>query len=120
MKEIIELFKKSYHEHRGLLVLIILNFLLSVALFIFSLVSLSPTSSVVKIGYGDISGYRDGAWTNMLVFPVAAVLFGVLHGVLSLRILQKHGDGLAKVFVVVTMFLIIGTFMVLSRLLGEG
>ena len=120
MKKILDLFKDIYSEHRGLLILLIVNFLLSAALFIHSLVTLSPTSSVVRVGYGDISGYRDGAWTGMLVFPLVAVLFGVLHSALAVRIFQKNGEDLAKVFIIVTMVLTIGTFMVLGRLLGEA
>ena len=65
-----------YREHRGLLILMILLFVCSMIFFIFSIFNLSPSSAIVKVGYGDIgsfagegltemrtgAGYRDGGW----------------------------------------------------------
>ena len=50
-------FIKIYQTERGILILMILNLLLSIALLVFSLINLNPNSAVVKIGYGDIGGY---------------------------------------------------------------
>lgn len=120
MKILGESFKKIYHTERGILVLMIFNFLLSLGLFIFSIVKLNPNAPVVKIGYGDIGGYRDGAWTEMLVFPLFAFLFGILHNILALRIFQKRGSGMTKFFVLITTVLILGTFFILLRLIKES
>ena len=109
-----------FREERGLFVLMFLNFLAGIALLIFSLVTLNPDKVPVKIGYGDIGGYRDGTWIDMLTFPVLAILFGVLHNILTLKIFERNKGGIAKVFVSVTFFLLIGAFVVLARLLGEG
>ena len=109
-----------YRTERGILLLIIINLLLSIGLLAFSLINLNSGNSVVKTGYGDIGGYRDGSWMDMLSFPLLAVIFGVLHGLLSLRIFRKRGGGMAKFFLIVTTALIVGTFLVLIRLLGEG
>ena len=38
----------------------IFNLLLSTTLFIFAIIHLNPNAPVVKVGYGDIGGYRDG------------------------------------------------------------
>ena len=109
-----------YRTERGILLLIIINLLLSIGLLAFSLINLNSGNTVVKTGYGDIGGYRDGSWMDMLSFPLLAVIFGVLHGLLSLRIFRKRGGGMAKFFLIVTTALIAGTFLVLIRILGEG
>lgn len=119
MKSFKEDFIKIYHTERGLLILMFLNLFLSIALAIFSIVTLNPNASVVKIGYGDIGGYRDGAWFDMLAFPVFALIFGVFHNLLALRIFHKRGSGMAKFFLMTTTMLVLGTFLILIRTLGE-
>lgn len=115
-------FKKIYQTERGIILLIILNLLIATALLIFSIINLNPNAAVVKIGYGDIGirGYRDGTWTDMIAFPLLAINFGVLHSLLAIRIFHKRGSGMTKFFLLTTTMLILGTFLVLIRLLGEG
>lgn len=108
------------HSERGILANMIVNFLLALVLFIFALAHLNPNSAVVKIGYGDIGGYRDGTWENLLVYPLFAIIFGIFHNVLALRIYHKRGSGMTKFFLITTSMLIAGTFIVLLRLLGIG
>ena len=108
-----------YQTERGVLFFMILNFVLALLLFLFSVFNLNPNASVVKIGYGDIGGYRDGSWSDLLVFPIFAIILGVLHNLLALRIFHKRGGGMAKFFLLTTTILIFGTFLVLNRLLGE-
>ena len=109
---------KIYQNERGILIIMLLNLLLAIGLFVFAAINLNPNSTVVKIGYGDIGGYRDGSWTNMLMFPILALLFGILHNLLALRIFHKRGGGMTKFFLITTSMLILGTFVVLIRLLG--
>ncbi len=109
-----------YQSERGLLILMILNLLLAIILLVFSITSLNPNSAVVKIGYGDIGGYRDGIWTDMIAFPLLAITLGVLHNLLTLRVFRKRGGGMAKFFAITTTALIMGTGLVLVRLLGES
>lgn len=113
-------FVEITHSERGILANMIVNLLLSLALLIFALAHLNPNSAVIKIGYGDIGGYRDGAWENLLAFPLLAIIFGIFHNVLALRIYHKRGSGMTKFFLLTTTMLIAGTFVVLLRLLGEG
>lgn len=120
MKTFKEDFIKIYQTERGILILMIINLIFSILLFVFSIIKLNPDASVVKIGYGDIGGYRDGVWTTMLTFPILALIFGILHNFLTLRIFHKRGSGMAKFFLLTTTALIFGTFLVLIRLLGEG
>ena len=120
--------------HKGLLIVMAGLFLLSLSLFIFSLANLQPSSAIVKVGYGDIGsfagddltgmrlagGYRDGGWGNMLTFPILALIVGVLHNLIAVRIYKRRGEGIAKAFVVISMTVVIGAFIVLLRLLAEG
>lgn len=117
-------FKKSlikiYQTERGLLILMIFNFVLSLGLLIFSILSLNPSAAVVKVSYGDIGGYQDGSWASLIAFPILAIIFGLLHNLLALRIFAKRGGGMTKFFLLTTTALIGGTILVLARLLGES
>lgn len=113
-------FKKIYQTERIMLILMIFNFVFSLALAIFGLTKLSPSSSVIKVGYGDIGGYRDGSWTDLIAFPLLAILFGILHNFIALRIYHKRGAGMTKFFLITTTMLIVGAFIVLVRLVQEG
>ncbi len=100
---------------------------MSVILLIFTLFALRPQNTVVIVGYGDVygeiaglsGGYRRDSWMNMLAFPLLAVIFGVVHNFLALRIYQKHGRDLALTFIGMTMLLVVATLVVLLRLTGE-
>lgn len=111
---------KIFRDERGLFMIMILNFILAIALMVFAIVNLNPNSAVVKIGYGDIGGYRDGVWFDMVAFPLLALVLGVFHNLLAIRIFHKRGSGMAKLFLLITTLLIFGTFLVLIRLHGEG
>ena len=78
---------KFYREHRGTFLMMVALFLCSSILFIMSIVTLSPSSPMVKVGYSDIGsyqggefgdimtagGYRDGGWGTMLEFTIFAL-----------------------------------------------
>lgn len=118
MKSFGESIKKLYQSERLTLILIILNLLASIALFVVGILKLSPDSAIVKVGYGDIGGYRNGSWADMFIFPLLAIIFGVLHNFIALRIYQKRGVGMTKFFLLTTSALIAGAFIVLFRLTG--
>lgn len=134
MKNFRKYIAEIYKEHKGLLILMSLLFLMSLVFFVFSLASLSPSSAIVKVGYGDIGsfagddltgmrlagGYRDGGWGNMLTFSFLSVIVGVLHNMIAIKIYKRRGEGIAKAFVIISMSIIIGAFIVLMRLLSEG
>ena len=75
---------------------------------------------MVKIGYGDIGGYRDGSWTDLIAFPILAIVFGVLHSLIAVKIYHRRGAGMTKFFLITSSMLILGSFIVLIRLLKEG
>lgn len=113
-------FIEIVHSERGILINMVINLLAASVLLIFALAHLNPNAATVKIGYGDLDGYRDGTWENLLVFPLLAIVFGVLHSFLAVRIFRKRGSGMAQFFLMTSTALIVGTFVVLLRLVGEG
>lgn len=114
-------------KQKGLMIAMIVLAVASVVLLIFSLVTLRSQNTVVIVGYGDVygeiaglsGGYRRDSWMNMLAFPVLAVLFGLLHNVIALRVYRKYGRDTALSVVFATYLLILGAFVVILRLLGE-
>ncbi len=107
-------------SERGLLFMMAINLLFSLGLTIFAIVTLNPNSLVTRVGYGDIGGYREGAWSSQFAYVIAAVIFGVLHNLLAVKIFHKRGSGMTKFFLITTTMLIFGTLIVLIRLLREG
>lgn len=120
MKTLREDFIKIIHTEHGVLLLMGLNFLLAIVLIVYSFVNLNPNSAVIPVGYGDIGGYRTGTWVDLLAFPLLALIFGVLHSFLAIRIFHKRGSGMTKFFLLTSSCLILGTALVLFRTLGEG
>ncbi len=119
--------KEVMRKQRGLMVAMIALLIVSVVLLIFALVTLHPQGTVVIVGYGDVygeiaglsGGYRRDSWLNMLAFPLLAILFGLVHNLLALRIYRKYGKTPALMLIFVTILLVLGTFVVMLRLLGE-
>ncbi len=119
--------KEVMRKQRGLMIAMIILFVMGVVLLIFSLVTLRPQGAVVIVGYGDVygeiaglsGGYRRDSWLNMLAFPVLAVVFGLVHNLLALRVYRKYGKTPALMLIGATMLLVVGAFVVLLRLHGE-
>ena len=120
MKYFAEDLKKIYIEERFMLIFMLMNAMLAIILLIFSIININPDTAVVKIGYGDIGGYRDGTWVDLLAFPLLALIFGGLHNLIALRVYHKRGAGMTKFFLLTTTALILGAFVVMIRLLREG
>lgn len=119
MKDLGDTIKQVYTEERFMFILIIVNLILSVALFVISIINLNPAAAVVKIGYGDIGGYRSGSWADMLAFPILSIVFGIFHAMIALRVFKKRGSGMTKFFLITTTALILGTGIILLRLLEK-
>lgn len=124
---LIDTWREICRKQRGLMMAMIVLLLLSVALLIFALTTLRPSSTVVIVGYGDVygeiaglsGGYRRDSWANMLAFPILALVFGVVHNVLALRVYRKYGKDMALLLVYATMAMVAATVVVILRLLGE-
>lgn len=79
------------------------------------------------MGYGDVygeiagisGGYRRDSWMNMLAFPALALIYGLLHNVMIMKVYRKYGRDTAMMVAVASILLVIGTFVIIFRLLGE-
>lgn len=124
-------FRGSWREisrkQKGLMGMMIALLVMSVVLLIIALVTLRPQSTVdIVVGYNDgyeamaySGGYRWGSWITMLAFAVLAVVFGVVHNFITLRIYRKYGREMALLFIILTMLLIVGAVMMILRLVRE-
>lgn len=119
--------QEVYRKQKSLLIAMIILMVASLLLFILSLTVLRPSSNVVIIGYGDVygeiagisGGYRRSGWIMMLAFPILALVYGILHNLLVLRIYRKYGRDVAMIFAVMSIVLVMATLLVLFRLVGE-
>ena len=119
MKKYLEGITAIYRNERNLFILMVINFLGSIALLVLGIASLNTDAAIVTVGYGDIGGYRSGSWVDMLVFPVLAVIFGIFHNFIAIKIFHRRGAGMAKFFIIITTSLVVGSFIVLLRLTGR-
>lgn len=134
MKKILESLKEIFEKHKGLVIAMTVLLVISIALLIFSLLNLGSNATVVKTSYGDIGryqggewsemsnsgGYHDSVWAERFAYPLLAIIFGILHNFLAVKIYEKKGSGLAFFFVIFSIVLVLSTFVVFVRLLGEG
>lgn len=120
MKTYLEDLKRIYKEERWMLVLMIMNLVFSIVLLVYGVIKLNPNAVVVKVGYGDIGGYRDGSWVDMISFLILAIIFGVIHNFIAVKLYHRRGAGMAKFFLITTTMLIAGALVVLIRLQKEG
>lgn len=134
MKNLAKDFKEIFEKHKILLFGMTVLLVVSIALFIFSMLNLGSNATVVKVSYGDIGryqggevtsmansgGYSDGVWTERFAYPVLAIIFGILHNFLAIKLFEKKGRGMAGLFVIFSIILVISTFIVLGRLLREA
>ena len=124
---LLSIWREVCRKQKGVMIAMIVLAVASAILLIFSLTTLRPQSTVVIVGYGDVygeiagisGGYRRDSWMNMLAFPALALMYGLVHNLLVLRVYRKYGKDAAIVLAVATILLIVGTFVVIFRLLGE-
>ena len=134
MKNLGETFAEIRKEHRKLFVAGVILTALSVILLGFSLFSMKFSSATVRVGYADIgsyqggevdeirsnSGYVSGKWMEMLAFPLLAVVLGVMHNLIAVKLYQRRGEAMSLAFVIMSIAVVAGAILVLMRLLGEG
>ena len=134
MKSFKETFKKIYREEKGLLLMMGLIFFLSLVLVVYGILNINTSGSLNYVGYGDIGkftggeylslwnsgGYRSGGWVELMAFPVLGLIIGILHNFLTVVIYKRRGAGIAKAFLLLSLGILLGAFVTLTRLLGEG
>ncbi|MBQ7802283.1 hypothetical protein IJ380_00200 [Candidatus Saccharibacteria bacterium] len=133
MKEIGQGFKKIFREEKGLLVGMLMLFLLGLILALHTFFHFKPGGTTMYIGYSDIGkfsggdwlslwnsgGYRTGGWTDMAIFPILGGVLGLLHNFFAVQVFQRRGKGFAQIFIILSIFIGVGAFVLLLRLLGE-
>lgn len=115
------------HKQKPLMITMIILAVLSGCLLFFSFSTLRPQNTVVIVGYGDVygeiagisGGYRRDSWLTMLAFPIFAVVLGLLHNLLTIRLYRKYGRDAAQTFAIMSILLVAGAFMAIIRLMGE-
>lgn len=121
------IWKEVVRKQKPLMIAMLVLMVASAILLVFSFTTLRPQNTVVIVGYGDVygeiagisGGYRRDSWMNMMAFPVLALIYGVLHNVMILRVYRKYGRDAAMMIAIMSVLLVVGTFVVIFRLLGE-
>lgn len=121
------IWREVARKQKPLMVAMAVLLVASAILLVFSLTTLRPQNTVVIVGYGDVygelagisGGYRRDSWMNMLAFPILALIYGLVHNVMILKIYRKYGRDVALMVAVASILLVIGTFVIIFRLLGE-
>jgi hypothetical protein len=106
MKEIVTNFKKIYAHDRWLIVAMAFLFLFSFVLIALTFFALRPNSVMIRTGYADIGGYRDGQWQYLLSFMILGFITGVIHNILAAKIYGKKGSGATALFIFVSIGLV--------------
>jgi len=121
MKELAEDYKSIFKKDRGLLWWMGLDFLLSVWLFVLPIANLDSAKPKVWARYSDIgNGYSQGDWWYLLSFSILAIVLGVGHVLISARLYTKRGKDIARLFLGMSVAIIIIAIRFLMSIVGEG
>ncbi len=121
MKEIGEDFKMIAKKDRSLFVWMAVNFALSVWLFLMPFFNLDSSKAKIWARYSDVSnGYAQSDWWYLLSFSIVAIALGVGHILLSARLFTKRGKDIARLFLFVSMIIIVIGIRFLQNIIGEG
>lgn len=124
---LISIWKEIARKQKPLMAAMIVLLVVSAILLVFSLTTLRPQNTVVIVGYGDVygeiagisGGYRRDSWMNMLAFPALALIYGLVHNIMILKVYRNYGRDAAMMVAVASILLVVGTFVIIFRLLGE-
>jgi len=121
MKELMANFKTIFKKDRGLLIWMILLFVSSVVLFLIPVFRLNPAQPKVWARYSDIdNGYSQGDWWYLLSFSVLALSLGVGHILLAVKMFSKRGKDFTRLFLGISIVIVLVAIHFVSTLLGEG
>ncbi len=121
MKELAEDFKSIAKRDKSLFVWMAFNFLLSVWLFLIPILNANSSRAKIWARYSDIdNGYAQNDWWYLLSFSLIAIALGIGNVLLSARIYTKRGKDVARLFLVISMIVIIIAIRFLLNIVGEG
>ena len=121
VKELIADFKAIYRNDRKVLVTMMILLMMGAVLFLLPVINLNPAISKTWVRYSDInSGYAEGGWWYMLGFSVLAVLMGIGHCLIGARLYAKRGSGVAMMFLLISIAIVLIAIAYLLKILGRG
>lgn len=121
MKEISEDFKAIAKKDRNLFVWMAVNFLLSLWLFLIPFFNLNSGRAKIWARYSDIdNGYAQSDWWYLLAFSLIAIAMGIGHTLLAARLYTKRGKDIARLFLLISMIILIVGIRFLLNIVGEG
>jgi hypothetical protein len=110
---------KMWGEARGLLAILVVNILLAVILAVMALMALDSTQIVTVVGYDDMAGLsHDSAWYYVVSFAVLALMVGGVQGLITLKIYETKGRGVALTFAWMGMLVLLVGMSMLSSVAG--
>ncbi|MBR3204700.1 hypothetical protein IKF81_03390 [Candidatus Saccharibacteria bacterium] len=133
MKEIGNGFKKIFKNDKDLLLLMLVLFVFGIVIGTHAILNFKVGGTTMYIGYSDIGefsggefmslwnsgGYRTGGWVDVAIFPVLGLILGVFHNLFAIQIYNRKNKGFAVLFVLLSILICIGAFVLLLRILGE-
>jgi hydrogenase/urease accessory protein HupE len=121
MKELVEDFKAIAKKDRSLFIWMAVNFLLSIWLFLIPLFNLNSGRAKIWARYSDIdNGYAQSDWWYLLGFSLIAIAMGIGHTLLAARLWTKRGKDLARLFLFISMIILVVGIRFLLNIIGEG
>lgn len=120
MKDIVADFKTIFKKDKGLLVWMAANFGLALWLFLMPLLNLDSSSKQIFVRYSDISSYSNSDWWYLASFSVIAIALGVGHTLLGARLYSKRGKDISRLFLGISIAVIVIAICFLRNIIGEG
>ncbi|MDR2063311.1 MAG: hypothetical protein LBQ02_00760 [Candidatus Nomurabacteria bacterium] len=123
MKELIYNFKEIWQADRKLIWRVVLLFVLGAIVATVGFVMIEPKQLQVLSHYtdlGKVNNYSDSKWQFQFVFPVMALLIGVLHSVLVPRIFIKSGGAFARLFISASVVILFILLLVMLRVIDTN
>ena len=121
MKDLAEDFKSIAKKDKPLFVWMAINFLASLWLFLIPLFNLNAGRAKIWARYSDINnGYAQNEWWYLLSFAVLALAFGIGHTLIAARLYTKRGKDIARLFLLISVIIVVIGIRFLLNIIGEG
>ena len=120
MKELVEDFRAIYRNDRRVLFVMGVLLVLGLVLAVLSILNLTPGVAKVWVRYTDInSGYAEGSWWYLLSFLVLGLVMSAGHCLIGARLYGKRGAGVAMMFLIISMGMVLMAISFLLKVLGQ-
>ncbi len=121
MKDLVADFKTIFKKDKNLIWWMVVNFLTSAYLFLIPFFSVNPNKKVDVVRYTDVgSGYNEGSWYYLFSFSIVAFAMGIGNILLSARLYTKRGKDIARLFLGISVAMLIVAICFLRSIIGEG